>query len=177
MVSTRGPKLRTPLTAVAVAVAVIAAACAGWFGWSWYRSAHSASISAARQRDAALREGQQAILNFNTLDYRHISQGLKLWQQSSTGTLLRDISTDRSSFEKEVSKAKTITTAMILDDALTSLNTRAGTAVIIAAVQITVKPAAGSASTKQTRLVGTLQRTRGVWKLSTLGQAPVGTAG
>ena len=45
------------------------------------------------------------------------------------------------------------------------------------ALQITVKPATGAATTKQSRLEGTLQRTDSGWKLSSLGQVPVGTTG
>jgi Mce-associated membrane protein len=44
------------------------------------------------------------------------------------------------------------------------------------AVQITVTPVSGSPVTKQSRLLGTLTRTQAGWKLSALGQVPVGTA-
>ena len=44
------------------------------------------------------------------------------------------------------------------------------------AVQITVTPANGSPVTKQSRLVGTLAKTASGWKLSQLGQVPVGAA-
>jgi Mce-associated membrane protein len=44
------------------------------------------------------------------------------------------------------------------------------------AVQITVTPASGSPVTKQSRLAGTLTRTSSGWKLSQLGQVPVGAA-
>ena len=81
----------SPLLAVAIALVVIAAGCAGWFGWSWYHAQHSASAASARLRDQVLREGEQAVQNFNTLDYRHLSQGLSLWQASSTGTLHSEI--------------------------------------------------------------------------------------
>jgi Mce-associated membrane protein len=43
-------------------------------------------------------------------------------------------------------------------------------------VQITVTPANGSPVTKQSRLVGTLAKTASGWKLSQLGQVPVGAA-
>ncbi len=44
------------------------------------------------------------------------------------------------------------------------------------AVQITVTPASGSPVTKQSRLAGRLTRTQAGWKLSALGQVPVGAA-
>ena len=177
MVTTRAFRLSNPLLAVAIAVVVVAAGCAGWFGWSWYHSAHSGSLASARLRDQVLREGEQAVQNFNTLDYRNLNRGLSLWQSSSTGTLHSEVTSGQAQFRQAVLKAKTVTTAQVLDAALTSLNPQAGTAGIIVALQITVKPSTGAPTTKQSRLAGTLQLTGGVWKLSTLGQVPVGSAG
>ena len=161
---------------MAIVLVVIAAGCAGWFGWSWYSAAHSGSTASARVRDQVLRQGEQAVQNFNTLDYRHLSQGLSLWESSSTGKLRSEIVAGRAAFEQQVSKAKTITTASVLDAALTSLNQQARTADIIVALQLTVKPPTGAATTKQSRLEGTLARIGSVWKLSALGQVPVGAA-
>ena len=87
-----------------------------------------------------------------------------------------EISTGRAQFERQIKQTKTITTARILDGALTALNPRAGTASIIVAVQITVTPASGPPVTKQSRLAGTLTKTSSGWKLSALGQVPVGAA-
>lgn len=162
---------------VAIALAVIAAACAAWFGWSWQHTTHSSSLSSAQVRDEALRQGELAVQDFNTLDYKTVGAGLDTWQKSSTGTLLHEITAGRSQFEAEIRKAKTITTASVLDAALTSLNEQTGRANIIVALQITVTPLKGSSTTKQTRLEGTLVRTASGWKLSSLGAVPVGTAG
>jgi Mce-associated membrane protein len=177
VVTTRALRRPGPLLAVAITLVVVAAGCAGWFGWSWYHAEHSGSTSGARARDEVLREGEQAVQNFNTLDYRNLSQGLNLWQSSSTGTLHSEITRGRPTFQQEILKAKTITTATVLDAALTSLNQEAGTANIMVALQITVKPPTGAATTKQSRLEGALQRTGSGWKLSSLGQVPVGTTG
>jgi Mce-associated membrane protein len=43
-------------------------------------------------------------------------------------------------------------------------------------MQITVTPANGSPVIKQSRLAGTLTKTSSGWKLSQLGQVPVGAA-
>jgi Mce-associated membrane protein len=177
VVTTRAFRLSNPLLAVAIAVAVIAAGCAGWFGWSWYHAAHSGSVASARLRDQVLRQGEQEVQNFNTLDYQNLSRGLSLWQSSSTGTLHTEVTRGQAQFEQAVRKARTVTTATVLDAALTTLNPKAGTASIIVALQITVKPATGSATVKLSRLQGALQRTGSDWKLSALGQVPVGTAG
>ena len=165
-----------PLVATALVLAVLAAVFAAWSGWSWYRAAQAGSAQAAQLRDQVLQAGEQAVQNFNTLDYRKVAAGLALWEQSSTGPLHTEISAGRAQFERQIQQTKTVTTARILDGALTALNTRAGTASIIVAVQITVTPAHGSPVTKQTRLAGTLASTASGWKLSALGQVPVGAA-
>lgn len=175
MVTTRAFLRSSPLLAVAIALVVIAAGFAGWTGWSWYHAEHSGSVAGAQVRDQVLREGQQAVQNFNTLDYRRLAQGLNLWESSSTGTLHSEIASGRAQFEQQIRQARTVTSATVLEAALTSLDQQAGTANIIVALQITVKPQAGSPTTKQSRLEGTLQRTSSGWKLSTLGQVPTGT--
>jgi len=165
---------RDALTAVAAALAAAATVFAAVSGWAWL-SAPRAS-AAAPVRDAALRAGEQAVLNFNTMDYRHVGPDLSLWAQSSTGALRRQIVAGRTNFEQQVRQAQTITTAKILDAALTRLNVHAGTARIIVAVQLTVTPAHGGHVTKQSRLAGELTRTPAGWKLSALGQVPVQAA-
>jgi Mce-associated membrane protein len=165
---------RDPLLMTAAALSAVALVFAAWAGWSWLTAPRAPA--AASVRDSALREGEQAVLNFNTLDYRTVNQGLSLWEQSSTGALHSQIASGRSAFAQEIRQAKSVTTAKILDAALTSLNVSKGSASIIVAIQITVTPAKGSASTKQSRQEGVLTRTSSGWKLSSLEQVPVGAA-
>jgi Mce-associated membrane protein len=165
---------RDPLLVAAGVLLVVAVAFAAWSGWSWL-SAPRAS-GGAQIRDQALRAGEQAVLNFNTLDYRTVGQGVKLWEQSSTGSLHDEVVAGQAAFEQQIVQARTVTTAKILDGALTGLNAQAGRASVIVALQITVTPASGAAATKQSRLTGQLIRTPSGWKLSALGQVPVGAA-
>lgn len=157
-----------PLTA-ALTLAVAAAACAGWFGWSWHSAAHSSALADARARDVVLADGEQAVLNFNTLDYHQASTGLKLWLDSSTGSLHSQLSTSLQQEVKLVQGKKTVTTAKILDAAVTALDTSAGTASVMVAVDVTVTPAKGSPFSERQSEVGQLTRTAAGWKLSALG--------
>jgi Mce-associated membrane protein len=166
---------KNPLLATSCALLAVAVIFVVWAGSSWL-TAPRASAS-ANVRDEALREGEQAVLNFNTLDYHSVGQGLNLWEQSSTGALHTEIAAGRASFEQQIEQAKSITTAKILDAALTRLNASRGTASIIVAVQITVTPAHGTAATKQSRQEGALIRTPSGWKLGSLEQVPVGATG
>ena len=159
----------SPVLGTAVALLLAAVVFAAVAGWSW-ASAPRAS-GAAQSRDQALRAGEQAVLNFNTLDYRSVNAGLHLWEQSSTGPLRAQVVAGQASFARQIRQAKTVTTARVLDAALTGLSPR--TATIIVAIQITVTPASGAANTKQSRLEGQLTKTSSGWKLSALSQVPV----
>jgi Mce-associated membrane protein len=75
-----------------------------------------------------------------------------------------------------VSQAKTITTARILDGALTSLRAGSGTATFIVAEQTTVIARTGAPTITQYRLEGQLTRTPSGWKLSSLHVVPTGVA-
>lgn len=166
---------------VSIGLLAIAAVCAGFFGVRWANSRGTTAGGGGGSRSAqlvqeVLRQGEQDVQNFNTLSYQNLAQGLSNWQNSSTGTLRSETTSGWPSFAKEVSKLKTVTTATILDAALTSLDQQKGTAGIIVALQVTVKPAKGSAATKRSRLEGTLTRTPSGWKLSSLGEVPVGTS-
>lgn len=168
--------LAEPLVATALVLAILAAGFAAWSGWSLYRASNASPPASAQLRDQVLQAGEQAVQNFNTLDYHKIAAGLALWEQSSTGPLRAEVSAGRTQFTQQIEQTKTVTTARILDGALTALNPKAGTASIMVAVQITVAPASGSPVTKQSRLLGTLTKTSAGWKLSALGQVPVGAA-
>jgi Mce-associated membrane protein len=159
----------TPLLAAAGTLAVAAAACAGWFGWSWYSDGHSPALAGARARDVVLQDAEQSVLNFNTLDYRQASSGLHLWLASSTGALHSQLAQNLQQEVTLVQGKKTITTAKILDGAVTQLDTGARTASVMVAVDVTVTPAKGGPFTERESEVGQLTRTSSGWKLSSLG--------
>ncbi|GLY88712.1 hypothetical protein [Actinoallomurus iriomotensis] len=171
----RLPRISDPVLLVAAVLVVVAAVCAGYFGWSWYGAAHDDSLAYSRDRDAVLRAAEQGVQNMNTLDYRKVEQGLASWEASTTGDLHQQLVQGSAQFSQQVRAAKTVTTAKILDAAVTELDDRAGKAGAIVAVQITVTPPTGTPATKQSRMRAQLTRTSSGWKLSALGQAPVGT--
>jgi Mce-associated membrane protein len=167
---------RNPLLASAALLAAASAACAGWFGWSWYQAAHSDTLADARARDAVLQDAEQGVLDFNTLNYHNAAAGLRLWLDSSTGTLHSQLSQNLRQEVSLVQGKRTITTAKILDGAVTQLDTGAGTASVMVAVAVTVTPAKGAPFTERESEVGQLSRTPSGWKLSALGypSAPAG---
>ncbi|HEY1705379.1 MAG TPA: hypothetical protein VGG75_37295 [Trebonia sp.] len=163
----RNPPRRL-LTAAGV-LTVAAAACAAWFGYSWYGDAHSTALATASARDVVLADAEQGVLNFNTLDYRKAPAGLQLWLESSTGTLHSQLAQSLSEETSLVQSKKETTSAKVLDGAVTQLNASAGTAIVIVAVNVTVTPATGKAVSERESEVGQLTRTSSGWKLSSLG--------
>jgi len=176
MTLARQTRPRRLLVLSALVLALVAAGAAGWTGWSWWSAAHDDSLRYSHTRDEVLRTAEQAVQNLNTLDYRTADSGIDLWIESTTGTLRDQLSQGRQNFLTQIQKAKTTTTAQILDGAVTELDDRAGKASVIVAIELTVTPATGRPTTKRERLAGQLTRTGSTWKLSSIGQVPVSAA-
>ncbi|MFI0479232.1 hypothetical protein [Actinomadura sp. 9N215] len=164
-----------PLIKVALAVTVIAALVCAWFGHAYRSASDDASLTYAAERDRVLAAADQAIVNLNTLDHRDVDGGLKVWQDSSTAQLYDEIVQGRARLKSDIEKAQTTSTAKVLESALTELDTRAGKAAVIAAVNVTITRADGKPVSNLRRFAGQLTRTSSGWKLSALGQAPTGT--
>lgn len=174
----RAATTRNPLVMAAIALTVAAAGAAGWGGWSWYDAAHDDSAAYAQARDDALAAGEQAVQNMNTLDHQKLERGLDRWEDSTTGDLHRQLVDGRDAFAKQIESAGTVSTAQVLSGAVTELDDRAGRAAVMVALRVTVTAPKGKPAVKESRMLGQLTRTSDGWKLSALGQAPVGnTAG
>ncbi|MEV6611111.1 hypothetical protein [Kutzneria sp. NPDC051319] len=152
-------------------VVVLAAVFAAWGGWSWWSAAHDDARLFALDREAVTQAAGRDIAALNTLDYRKIDDGLKQWLAVSTGTLHDQLAQTGVDSRKQLEQAKTVTTAQVVDTAVTALDQRAGTARLIAAVQLDVTPEGGQKTAKRTRFQADLTRTVNGWKVSAL--APV----
>ncbi|MBD0710162.1 MULTISPECIES: nuclear transport factor 2 family protein [unclassified Streptomyces] len=170
----RTPAGIRPALAAALVLALVAAGFAAWAGRDWYAAAHDDSAAYAVQRDRALAAGEQAVQNLNTLDHRKVDQGIDLWESSTTGELHRQLVEGRARFTDQVRTAKTVTTARVLSGAVTELDDRSGRARVLVALRVTVTTSDAKSTDKDSRMLGELTRTDGQWKLSGLGQAPVG---
>lgn len=169
--------LRHPLRAVTVVItvpAVLALGAAGWYGMSWYRAAHDELLAGGIARDTVLQDAQQATINLNTLDYRRVQDGLMLWEQSATGSLLDEVRANRATYAQAITDSKTTTTARSLDGAVAELDERAGTARVLVGVDVTsVREGAGAGCVRR-RIQLEMRRADTVWKVERL--APVGAA-
>ncbi|WP_438290254.1 hypothetical protein [Streptomyces sp. HUAS TT7] len=165
-----------PLLIAAMVLTLLAGGFAVWAGWSWYGAAHDDSAAYAASRDKVLAAGEQAVQNLSTLDHKDLAHGLDMWQDSTTGDLHQQLADGRSEFEKQVRQAQTVTTAKVLDGAVTELDDRAGRARVMVALRITVQAPKEKPAAKDSRMLGELTRTPAGWKLNALGQAPVGNS-
>ncbi|MDR7302451.1 hypothetical protein [Haloactinomyces albus] len=180
--STGETRTRRSRVALLVAALLLAASTgtAGFFGVSWAVAATDESIDLAVERDQALRDGRQAIINVNTFDYRNVEKSLNRWERSSTGPFHETVVKIRKNKMEQLKKGKAQRSSRILDAALTELNARAGKARMIAVVEMTTKrPRSGSSQAGnsqsgqstvwRSRYKAELTRVGRTWKLSTLG--------
>jgi Mce-associated membrane protein len=168
-------RLTAPLLGARIIFGVTVLAAA-WFGQSWYTAAQTTTPAVSQLRDEVLQTAEQAVINVSSLNYQHVASGIRLWEQSSTGSFLAGIKAGRKQLERTVATAKTVTTARVLDGALTSLRPATGVATFIVAEQTTVTKGSGSPNVTQYRLLGQLTLTKAGWKLSKLTVVPTGTA-
>jgi Mce-associated membrane protein len=170
--TTQPASRRPPVVAlVLLPVSLLACLLTGTF---WALAANGSSVAYAEVRDAALQDGQSAIINFNTLDYQDVDRGLQRWEDNSTGALRDEVRQGRLDYATRIVQAKSTTTARILDAGIVELDDRAGKARMIAVVQVTVTINGQQPTNKQDRYQAELTREGEKWKLSGLGIVPVG---
>jgi Mce-associated membrane protein len=165
--------VKWPLRAAVLAV-VVTAAFAGWSGYSWYRTAHSEELTYGTARDEALAAGRELVARLCTLDYHRLDEGLGQWLDASTGPLHDRLARTDEATKKTLTQDATVSTGKVLDAGLSELDEHAGTAKLLASVEITAQKAGVAPSTKRNRFAAGLQRTDRGWKLSALDELPVG---
>ncbi len=169
--STPGGPLRLAIL-VAAALTLVAFIATGWFGVVWYRAAHDSSLPTAMDRDAVVRDAQRATLTLNTLDYRHVQDGLTLWEQFATGSLLTQLRANRDSYARAITDSSTVSTANVLDVAVASLDERAGSAQALVGVDVTSQIDKGDPGCVHRRARLDMVRAADGWKVAEL--TPVG---
>jgi Mce-associated membrane protein len=164
-----------PVLIIAIVLAVLALAGAVFFGIRWASATSNESLTFSHDRDAALSAGEGGVVDFYTMDYRNPQKYFDLWAASSTGALNTQVQQYRKNtqFLSALTKAKNVTTAKVLEGAVTELDDHAGKASVIVAVDETVTPSGGKPSDKRMRVQGDLTRTTSGWQLSNIGVVPV----
>lgn len=156
--------------AVAAVVALILAVLAAL---DWHQADHSGSRAFAIERDDALVQAHIDIATINTLDYHDVKSGLDRWLSVTTGGLHHQISQASSSDTTQIKKAQVSTKATVLAAAVTGLDQSAGTASVIASVQVTKTPAGGKPVISRNRYKATLRKVGNQWLLTDLSPVQV----
>ena len=167
----QGGPLQKAILAVA-ALTVVALVTAGWFGLSWYMAAHDKSLAGSAERDTVVREAAQATLTLNNIDYRHVQDGLSLWEQSATGPLLAQLRANRDSYAHAITDSATVTNGNVVDAAVAALDQQAGTAQALVALDVTSQVEKGDPGCVHRRVHLDMVRAGQSWKVSNL--TPVG---
>lgn len=154
----------------------VAAVVCALGAWSYADTSGDDALSYGKARDAALAAGKSDIALLNTVDAAHAADDLDRWLTATTGPLYDRLSSTHTADTATVRKSGTSTRGKVTDAAVTELDTRAGTARLIATVEVRVAPASGTATTDRKRFEAGLSRTGDGWKLTALTAVPVGAS-
>ncbi|GAA3530209.1 hypothetical protein GCM10022222_11430 [Amycolatopsis ultiminotia] len=143
-------------------LAVLAAA---WFGWSWWRAAGDEGLARGRDRDAVLAAASTDLVALNTIDYHTGAADVDRWIAATTGQYRKDLSGDRQLQIERATSTKTVSTAALVQAAVTDLDPAAGTARLIAVLDVRVSTAGGAPASKQARLSVDFAREGDAWKV------------
>ncbi|MEU9065400.1 hypothetical protein AB0D60_00690 [Streptomyces sp. NPDC048306] len=158
----------------------LALAFCGTGAWTYTQARTDDALAYGRERDEALADGREGIAVLTTLDAatrQSAQRSIRDWRAVSTGPLREELGDTEA-------RAGSSARGTVTEAALTALDTRSGTAKLIATVRVEVTPAgaagsAGSAGTKKPatdrkRLEAVLARTgEGEWKVRALSAVPV----
>ncbi|QUQ70616.1 hypothetical protein [Kutzneria sp. CA-103260] len=162
------------LSAVAAVLLLAALIFCGVSLVGWLGASGDESVQFAGTRDDVLRVGKQELINFYTLDYKNPDASFDRLVQSSTGDLATAIKQGEATWKKQLTDQKSSSTAKVLDAAVTELDDRAGTATVVAIVEVDVTPDNGKPANRLPMQIQ-LSRTDQGWKLSQAGSIVLGS--
>lgn len=172
-VATTGRGWHRRVLVVAIVLLLGATGFAGWAGWSWSRAATDDSLQYAQARDAALTDGRENLAVLSSLDHRRVDEGLQRWLEVSTGPLHDRLADTSEEIKTTLREGRTVADGAVLDVGITELDEYAGTATMLAAVEITLSEEDTASAIRRNRFTAGLTRTEAGWKLSSLNQLPL----
>ncbi|MEV3932500.1 MULTISPECIES: hypothetical protein [unclassified Streptomyces] len=162
------------------AVLLAAALVCALGGWSYLQARGDDTLAYATARDAAMADGRSGLARLNSMDGRSattVRSGLDTWLAASTGPLHDRLESSRKKDAAELTESGATARGKVTDAALTALDERAGTAALIATVDVEVTPRTGTGGTERKRFEAALARTGDGWKIKALDAIPVGSGG
>ncbi|GAA2169414.1 hypothetical protein [Actinomadura napierensis] len=169
---------RRPLLAgwglIGWAAILAAAAFLGWTAWTLFHGGTGHESGPERERGIVLRSGEREIAALNTMDRADPSGGLRAWLDASTGPLHDQLQRDEPQNRAKIGTSRTSASATVTGAAVTSLDTAAGKARIIASVRVELTPQGGAPTLQRKRFEAGVVRTASGWKLESLTSIPAG---
>ena len=164
------------MTYTAIALAVIAAGFAAFFGISWAGATGTDSdVRQAREEVAAV--GGAAVATLTSLDHNAVDETYQKFLDVSTGAVHDDYAKNQDSFKQRIRDSKVVTTAAVRETAVTDVNLQRKTAQILVVVDTTVKEVDKDPTTKRLRIEAALDQTDDGWKVTVLRQVPYSATG
>lgn len=151
---------------VLIVAAVLSVLAAAFSGWSWWRAAADDSFARGRERDAVLTAAGPELVTLNTIDYRSAGADVDRWIAATTGQYGKDLSGDRQLQIDRASTARTVSSASLVQAAVTEIDVSRGTARLLAVLDVRVSSGGGAASPRLNRLTVDVSRSADGWKIA-----------
>ncbi|WP_103351614.1 hypothetical protein [Amycolatopsis sp. CA-128772] len=149
-----------------VVLAVLSVLAAAFSGWSWWRAAADDSAARGRERDAVLAAAGPQLVTLNTIDYRTAAADVDRWIAATTGQYGTDLAGDRQLQIDRASAARTVSSASLVQAAVTEIDPSRGAARLLAVLDVRISTAGGAASPKTNRLTVDASRSADGWKIA-----------
>lgn len=134
-------------------------------------------LALARGRDEVAEAARHAVAVMNTLDHRTVEEDLAAWAEVTTGPLREEVTGLGEDQRAQLRDAGSTSVGEVVSVAVRDLDTRAGTATVLAAVTVSVTVGDGEPDDRHQRIQASLEHTDDGWKLSAIGQVPFSEAG
>jgi Mce-associated membrane protein len=149
-----------------VAAAVLSVLAAAFSGWSWWRAATDDASARGRERDAVLAAAGPSLVTLNTIDYRTAAADVDRWIAATTGQYGKDLAGDRQLQIDRASTARTVSSASLVQAAVTEIDVTSGSARLLAVLDVRVSTGGGAVTPKMNRLTVDVARSDAGWKIS-----------
>ncbi|MGW0903255.1 hypothetical protein [Streptomyces sp. NPDC002853] len=155
------------------AALLVGALFCGFSGWTYAHTRADDDLAHARARDSALHAARTHIAVLNTMDGNNVRGSLRAWTKAADGPLADELRRTGDDSAKALEQEGTSTRGTVTDAAVISLDSRAGTAKVIATVRVEVTARTGKSTTDRKRFEAGLDDSGAGWKLSSLSALPV----
>lgn len=151
---------------VLVVAAVLSVLAALGAGYAWWRAASDDSAARGRERDAVLAAAGPELVTLNTIDYRSAGAAVDRWIGASTGQYGKDLAGDRQVQIDRATTARTVSTASLVQAAVTEIDVSRGTARLLAVLDVRVSTGGAAVAPRLNRLTVDVSRAPDGWKIA-----------